>query len=126
MKKWDFVIVVGAIALAGVLYFSGIFGNGKYHSSGGDAVIYVDGIERERFKLLENIESRVETDLGYNIVAVEDGKVFVKDANCRDRICVNSAAIYKKRQSIVCLPHKLVIEIEGEDIEESDIDSIVR
>ena len=47
----------------------------------------------------------------------------VSDADCPDRLCVRQKAISRKGESIICLPHKLVILIES--MEEGDVDAIV-
>ena len=52
-------------------------------------------------------------DGAYNLFSVIDGKVTMVVADCRDQICVNHKPIMSERESIICLPHKLVIEIEG-------------
>lgn len=52
-------------------------------------------------------------DGAYNLISVIDGKVTMEAADCRDQICVNHKPIMSERESIICLPHKLVIEIEG-------------
>ena len=52
-------------------------------------------------------------DGAYNLFSVRDGKVTMEAADCRDQICVNHKPIMSERESIICLPHKLVIEIEG-------------
>lgn len=49
----------------------------------------------------------------YNLISVIDGKVMMEAADCRDQICVNHKPIMSERESIICLPHKIVIEIEG-------------
>ena len=50
-----------------------------------------------------------------NTCVIEDGKVYMKEANCRDLICIHTKAIDKKGGSIVCLPNRIVLEIQGED-----------
>lgn len=51
----------------------------------------------------------------FDKVEIKDGKVFVKDANCPDKLCIKQGAIDKTSQSIVCLPNKMVIELIGPD-----------
>lgn len=51
---------------------------------------------------------------GYNVLKVSPGKIEVVEANCRDQICVNQGAIHDGVKPIVCLPHELVIKINGE------------
>ena len=46
-----------------------------------------------------------------NVCVIENGKVYMKEANCPDRLCVHSKAIDEKGGSIVCLPNKVVLEV---------------
>ena len=112
MKKGDFVIIAVVLAAAGGLYFSGVLSPGE---KGGKAVVYVDGEKKEEFSLKKG---------GYNTFIVESGEVNMIDADCPDKICVNHKPIYRKKESITCLPHKLVVEIE--DGEENSIDAVVQ
>ena len=50
-------------------------------------------------------------------VVVENGRVWVEDSNCPDLVCQNHAPISKAGEQIVCLPHRLVISITGEEAE---------
>ena len=47
----------------------------------------------------------------YNLLSVSDGVVRMKAADCRDQICVRHRAVSAVGESIICLPHKLVVEI---------------
>ena len=60
----------------------------------------------------------------YNELVIEDGKAYMKTANCRDLICVNHGAISKVNETITCLPHKLIIYVAGEKI--SEVDAVVK
>lgn len=46
-----------------------------------------------------------------NVCVIKDGKVYMKEANCPDHLCVHTKAIDHKGGSIVCLPNKVVIEV---------------
>ena len=48
-----------------------------------------------------------------NTLVIKDGKARVVEASCPDRICVGHGAIQYAGESIVCLPHKLVITVQG-------------
>ena len=50
---------------------------------------------------------------GTNTVQVERGRIRISEADCPDRVCVNQGWISDGTVPIVCLPHKLVIEIVG-------------
>ena len=47
-----------------------------------------------------------------NTVEIKDGKVSVTAADCKNQICVNHKAITEKGESIICLPNKVIAEIE--------------
>lgn len=120
MKKGDIIIIAAALVGAAVLYFSGILAPGD---EGGKAVVYVNGEAQQTISLEKDGEYRFDVDGGYNILEVRDGKADMTDADCRDKICVNHTPIYRENESITCLPHKLVVEIEGG--EKSDVDVMV-
>ncbi len=117
MKRWDIILIaITLLAAAGIYFF--YMGNAK---EGGTAVITVDGDVFDTLPLDEHTKLRVETPWGYNVVTVTDGSVSVTDADCRDSICVNHKKITKTGETIVCLPHKMVVEIEGGDESETDL-----
>lgn len=51
------------------------------------------------------------SDGGSNTVLVSPGQIAVSEADCPDLICVDHGSISRSGDPIVCLPHKLVIEI---------------
>ena len=88
--------------------------------TGNTADVYIDD------KLVQTIDMTVDdtyefnTDRGSNTVVVEFGKIRVSDADCPDKVCVNMGWKSRRGETITCLPHKLVIEIQGG--RERDID----
>ena len=65
-------------------------------------------------------EFTVETEDGYNVVTVKDGKIAVTEASCPDHYCM-ARGFCNNGAQIVCLPNRLVIEFLGE----AEIDGIV-
>jgi hypothetical protein len=66
-------------------------------------------------------------DLGYNghnLLIIKDGQAAVTDADCPDKLCVKQKSISREGETIVCLPHKLVVKISGGG--KSDIDGVVQ
>lgn len=49
----------------------------------------------------------------YNLFVCENGKVRMIRSSCPDLICVNHQAVSGTGECIICLPHRLVIEITG-------------
>ena len=62
-----------------------------------------------------NEEFTITTPSGSNTVRIQNGAVSVCDADCPDRLCIKSAPISQPGEIIVCLPHKLLIEIRSSD-----------
>ena len=46
------------------------------------------------------------------------------EADCPDQLCVHQKAISKDRETIVCLPNKVVVEVKSKT--ESEFDSIAK
>ena len=61
----------------------------------------------------------LEDGSGTNTVLVEPGRICISEADCPDQICVKQGYISDGTVPIVCLPHKLIIEITGA---EGDLD----
>ncbi len=119
MKKNDFIliIIITIIALTGLLFVTNYMGR-----SGEFAVVKENGKEVLRVDLSKEDEYKIVTDNGFNIIKVVDGTVMVIDSDCKNKICVNHRPIRSTSESIICLPHKLIVEIEKED-SNSEVDS---
>lgn len=108
MNKRDIIaiILVTILSAAGFLYFS------LNSFSGSTVKISVGGKEFGSYPLESEKNIKVKTENGFNTVGIKNGKVCVKDADCKDKYCVNQGEI--ESGSIICLPHKLVVEITSD------------
>lgn len=97
-----------------------------YHfSEGGSEIrITVDGELFGVYDLREDQEISVETGGGKNVVTIADGEAYMAYADCPDGLCMHQGRISRDGQTIVCLPHRLVVEAVGG--EEQEYDSISR
>ena len=112
-------VIVIAVAATGVLLLN------IFKTEGEFAVVKIDGKETERYPLSVNTEVVIETkNNGKNTLVIEDGKAFIKNATCPDKICEGHSKISFKGETIVCLPHKVVIEIVASD-SENELDVVV-
>ncbi|MBR3788589.1 MAG: NusG domain II-containing protein [Clostridia bacterium] len=112
-------VIVIAIAATGLLLLN------VFKTEGAFAVVKLDGKETERYPLSVNTEVVIETENdGKNTLVIEDGKAFIKDATCPDKICEGHSKISFKGETIVCLPHKVVIEIVADD-SDKELDVVV-
>lgn len=113
------VILIIAVAVLLLMNLTKVEGN--------SVVVKIDGVEAQRYSLEENIEFEIKTgdnDEEYNIVVIKNGKVSVTEANCPDGICKDYRPISYVGSTIVCLPHKVVIEIVG-DSTDMELDAAI-
>ncbi len=64
--------------------------------------------------LSQNTTKGVTTDLGTNLIEIKDGRVHVEEADCPNQDCVHQGWIDAAGEQIVCLPHKLTVDIVDE------------
>ena len=89
--------------------------------------ITLDGKEYGTYSLDEDREIEIKTDNGNNKVEIHDKSVEMKEADCPDKYCVKQGKINKIRQNIVCLPHKIVVEIISADSsKQNEADAIAK
>lgn len=74
--------------------------------------VTVDGELVKEMELNKDGEYCLQTDMGTNKIIVKDGFVSVEEADCPDKVCVKHKAISAEGETIICLPHRMVIEIE--------------
>lgn len=60
----------------------------------------------------------------YNVIYIHDNTASVYDANCPDLVCVNSKALTYSGRSIICLPHKLSLEVVNNISDNGEPDAI--
>lgn len=123
-RRMDFILiaVVMLIALisAVIVYLT--------HNKGDMAVIKVDGNIVSELSLSDNTTIIIEGyQGGSNTVSIIDGKAYVSEADCPDEICVKTGGISRAGETIVCLPHRVVVEIKSSNgTHNEDFDSVVR
>lgn len=112
MKRNDWILLILLLCLSGL----GIVFLGQRKKEEGTVVrISVAGKLYGEYSLQEKRELLVETAQGFNKIRIEANEVSVFAADCPDRYCAEHAAISKTTEQIVCLPHRMVIEIIREE-----------
>ncbi len=109
IKKADialfFIILILGLALSWVSLTGDI---------GGDKVlITVDGKDYGIYSLYEDQEIEVVQNNHTNHITIKGGKVSMSYSDCKNQICVNTKAITEAKDTVVCLPNKVMIEITG-------------
>ena len=108
MKKNDVVLGGGILAIALVLF---LVMHLTRNEAGNQIQITVDGVVYGTYSLEKNQVIEVKEDDFYNRIRIQDGAAYMEEANCPDGYCEEQGKISGHTQTIVCLPHKLVVEV---------------
>ncbi len=114
MKKNDVILI--ALLLVVALITAGGMRIRKISNTRDTAnvVVTIDGELYGTYPLSEDRTERIELpDGSYNILIISDGYADVSEASCPDQICVKHNHIRYSKESIVCLPNKVVVTVEG-------------
>lgn len=114
MKKKDFLFIFAVLVLASLVFL--II---TPHSTNGNTVrITVDGKPFCEKPLSEDCEIDIN---GTNTAVIKDGSVYMKSADCPDKLCIRQGKARDGSKKIICLPNKIVIEV----VKKSEIDAVV-
>ena len=116
MKKKDLVLIAVVLLLAVVSF---LFLHVQGSKDAGSVRVTVDGVEKGIFPL--NQDDEISINNGTNTIVISDGEVDMIDADCPDHICVDHKPISKNGESIICLPNKVVVEIQSSENLEFDV-----
>lgn len=105
--RMDALLIALLLLATGVLYL--VFGRAK--DDGVYVVVNVEGEEVARYPL--NRDGVYSLNYGSNILQIEDGYAWIREADCPDQICVLLGKINRSGELIVCLPNMLIVYIEG-------------
>ncbi|MBO4412157.1 MAG: NusG domain II-containing protein [Lachnospiraceae bacterium] len=111
MKYRKDILLIGGLLLVSGLLFLGVL---LFRKPGNAVSVQVNGQEIARYDLSRDIETVIRTEDGENTLVIRNGEARITHADCRDQICVHRGAVSDGGETIVCLPHKLVIAVEGE------------
>lgn len=108
-RKGDVLIFVVLIA---VIIVSIVF---MFRPIANSAEIYVDG--QLKYILDLSQDKTVQLLDGKMTVQVSGGKIFVKESDCKEQLCVHSAPITNVGGMIVCLPNKVIIKVSAREVD---------
>lgn len=117
MKKNDVILGGGILVIALVLF---LVMHLTRNEAGNQIRIMVDGAVYGTYSLEKNQVIEVKEKDFYNRIRIQDGVAYMEEANCPDGYCEEQGKISGRTQTIVCLPHKLVVEVLDADGLEND------
>ena|SRR6056297_1981 len=114
MKKMDLIIIIWLLVFSAI----SLFALGIYRERPVDirlVEIKVDGEVYESFEWTEGLEKEIklDTQFGLNIILVDRDGLRMKYSDCPDQVCVRDGTINSPGEILVCLPHRLIVEIKG-------------
>lgn len=120
MKKRDYICLIAMLVLGIIFWF--IF---RPTDDGEQATvrITVDGQVYGEYPLDKNQEIHIHDT---NVCVIENGSVYMKNADCPDQICVKTKPIHTRAASIICLPNKVSVEIVGDIGDNNEPDAVVQ
>ena len=141
-KKNDLILVSVLLILAACFFFFFSAGNSKESGESKQAVISRDGndiisvplsksySEKKSAQYLNylsegsdftvkgiscekgSLSFELETPYGSNLFLLTEGGISCTEANCPDLVCVSEGVASLYTDTIVCLPHRLIVRIE--------------
>ena len=118
-KIWDGFIVLLVLALAGGCAAATWGGS----SQGLTAVVAIDGETVDRFPLDGSGEHAYKAGAYTLVVTETEDGVQVAHSDCPTQDCVRTGVISRSGQSIVCLPARLSVTLEGDG--GSGVDAVI-
>lgn len=119
MKPGDIVLLLFLVVLSflPVIIFS--YANATSGAEYNSAVISVDGEEIHRFILKDDGEREIyeytDGDGHENIIVREGMTVYMIEASCPDQLCVRQGEVKRVGETIVCLPHRILVEVTSDN-----------
>lgn len=116
MKRNDFwligIVLILAISMMAYHFLKEPLGEA-------DVIITIDGRAYGTYDLFAN--QTIDID-GMNTLVIRDGEADMQEADCPDKLCIHQKAISRDGESIICLPNRIVVTIEGGG--ESELDAV--
>jgi hypothetical protein len=111
-SKWD-IIILTVLLLFGIVITTWIYLPAG--SSGNTDTLFLEirqnGELKKTLPLSTDTEETISSDGQSNTFLIKNGAVSMETANCGDHTCIRTGAIKTSGESIVCLPHRLVLQI---------------
>lgn len=108
------IIVMSALVLRIAYVFIGTVASKDLSKN---VVVTQDDTMIGRYPLDEDYSFRLDYGESFNEICILNGAVYVPSSGCPDHICEKRGQISRVGESIICLPNRLVITIEGNEKE---------
>ncbi len=102
-----FVLLITGLLLSFFLLRAG-------DDSAGKVLITVNGETYGIYDIHQNQTIKIKQNGHTNNITIKDGAVSMSYSDCANQVCVDKGIISQPKDSIVCLPNKVMVEIIAE------------
>lgn len=106
--RWDIIVIATILSLS--LLLVAVMSLTK--KEGSVVVVEINGVTAGEYPLTRN--GVFPLNGGTNVLVIEDGAAYLNYSNCPDHTCEQTGKIRYVGQTIVCLPNRLSITIQGD------------
>ena len=92
----------------------------RQNTVNGEAVVLIEGKEYGRYPLAVDAVVELSGLCGVNVLTISNGKAWMSEAVCPDKVCMDFGKIHYNTEMIVCRPGGIVVVIENGDSSELD------
>ncbi len=121
MKLGDWVVVAAAIAVS-VAFTSAAADRAQQ----GGFVEITAADETLLYPLSEDRQVTVDGPLGETHIEIRNGRAYVHDSPCRDKICITTGWLESAGDWSACLPNRVFVSIRGGETAEGAPDAVAR
>ncbi len=105
----DLILIGAALLLAAACFFA----IRALRAPGAAVRVSVGGEIIGEYPLSENAEILIPAGDGSNLLVIRDGEARITEADCPRGLCMAHAPVSRKGEVIVCLPHRVTVEVVG-------------
>ncbi|MBQ4522760.1 MAG: NusG domain II-containing protein [Lachnospiraceae bacterium] len=120
-KKQNVVFIIILMVVSLVMLFFLIME--KKRQEGDKVLIYVNGTLMQEVSLDTEDEILIHGNPGDNVLVIQNGKAYMKEASCDNHVCIQQGEISKNGETIICLPNQILVEVSAEN---QKMDAVVR
>ena len=115
LRKKDLVWIAVILCVAGLTVLVHTFVGGV---GANRVTVKIEGAIEGTYSLSENQE--IEINGGTNRLQIKNGEASMIWADCPDQLCVHQKPVSLNHETIICLPNKVVVEVESSSDREFD------
>ena len=110
LRRGDLLLIAGllAVGIIAAVSLSLLLPKGTFLS------VERNGEVIAEYPLNEDVSVIVEDESGYNLIVIKEGAAYVERADCRCGVCTAHSPISREGETVICLPHRLVLRVVSE------------